>query len=255
MKLPVFILAFFLVFASCTSSRSVTGTAVAKKTSARRILKRHLASSFDKKTINAKFKVLYKTKKTKVGFSVQMKLKKDSIIWLKGSKFITLFKAKITPTSVQYYAPYTKEYFDGDFSMLEKLLGTPINFQQLQQLFLGEAIRATKKKKYRVAIEDNAHVLSPKKQAALFELFYFINPVHYKLNKQSVVGTKNQQRLDVVYPSYSVHDGEFFPDKIQIQAQQKQRKTQISFTTRAVSFDTNIRFSFQIPKGYKALML
>ena len=49
-------------------------------------------------------------------------------------KFINVFKAKITPDKVRFYSPVEKKYFEGDFSMLEKLLGTKINFQQLQNL-------------------------------------------------------------------------------------------------------------------------
>ena len=97
---------------------------------AKKVVRKHISSSFDKKTVDAKLKVAFKNNKNSESFSVRMKMKKDEVIWLKGTKLITVFKAKITPTSVSYYSSYFKNYFEGDFSMLKKLLGTDINFSQ-----------------------------------------------------------------------------------------------------------------------------
>lgn len=255
MKLLKYILVLSIAFISCKSNKSITSTKVVKQMSARRVAKKHVAENFEKRTIDAKLKVNYKDNNESLGFSVRMKIKKDEVIWLKGTKFITVFKAKITPTKVSFYSPYKKNYFEGDFSMLKKLLGTDINFKQLQNMLLGQAIFDVKSQRQNVEIIKNSYQLSPKKQPNLFDVFFYINPLHYKLDKQSLVNTFKNQRLDVSYPAYMNKENIVFPNKINILAKESTKFTNISMTVRSVNFNTNLNVDFSIPKGYKEIQL
>ncbi|WP_232455898.1 DUF4292 domain-containing protein [Polaribacter sp. SA4-10] len=228
---------------------------IAKEMGAKKVIRKHVSANFNKKTVDAKLKANFNNGKIKQSISVSMKIKKDEVIWLKGTKFITIFKAKITPNSVRFYSPYAKNYFEGDFSMLEKLLGTDINFLQLQNLLLGQSMMNLKEEKQEVTIIDNSYVLSPEVQADLFDIFFAVNPSHYKLDKQSVVNNAKNQRLDVFYPSYTLINDELFPSEIKIKAKQASKFTNIDFILKSVEFDTDLNMSFSIPKGYKRINL
>ncbi|WP_299670516.1 DUF4292 domain-containing protein [uncultured Polaribacter sp.] len=228
---------------------------IAKEISAKKVVRKHIATHFDKETVDAKLKANFNDGKIKQSISVYLKIIKDEVIWLKGTKFISVFKAKITPTSVQFYSPLEKKYFEGDFAMLEKLLGTEINFQQLQNLFLGQAILDLKLKKQKVAIENNSYVLSPQLQANLFDAFFAVNPSHFKLDQQSIVNSLKGQRLDIKYPLYKLVEDEVFPQEINIKAKKGTKLTTIDFELKSVEFNTEINTSFTIPKGYKRINL
>ena len=245
----------FLGFTSCKSTKNLTEKTTIKELSARKVAKKHVAANFDKETIDARLKVNYRDNKETVGFSVRMKIKKDEIIWLKGSKLITVFKAKITPTKVQFYSPYKKNFFDGDFVMLKELLGTDINFQQLQSMLLGEALIDVKSERQDVVIQENSYQLSPKVQSDLFDLFFYVNPQHFKLNKQSIVNSEKNQRLDISYPKYHKKNSTLFPEKINIKAKENNKFTIIDITTKAVEYNTKLNVDFNIPNGYKEIQL
>ncbi|WP_299001011.1 DUF4292 domain-containing protein [uncultured Tenacibaculum sp.] len=255
MRYITLLLIVLLSITSCKSTKNVTSSTAIKELSARKVAKKHSSANFDKETVDARLKVNYKDNRENVGFSVRMKIKKDEVIWLKGSKMITVFKAKITPTRVQFYSPYKKNFFDGDFSMLKELLGTDINFQQLQNMLLGEALVDVKSERQEVAIHDNSYQLSPKNQSELFDLFFYINPLHFKLNKQSVVNPLKNQRLDISYPKYSKKNSTLFPEKINIQAKENNKFTIIDIHTRSVEYNTKLNVDFTIPNGYKEIQL
>ena len=256
MKLFKYTLVFLIVFTSCKSSKKLTdNTSFVKELSAKKIVKKHLAENFNKKTIDAKLKVNYKDSKEDVGFSVRMVIKKDEVIWLKGTKIITVFKAKITPDKVSFYSPYKKNYMEGDFSMLKKMLGADINFQQLQNMLLGQAIFDVKSKKHDVEIAEKSYQLSPKTQPDLFNLFYWINPVHFKLNKQSLVNEFKNQRLDISYPNYLKRRTVSFPERIKISAKAKNKFTNIDISVRSIVFDESVSTPYRIPSGYKEIKL
>jgi hypothetical protein len=231
----------------------IDANAITKNISARKVAKKHVAANFDKKTIDAKLKVNFDNGKTKQSLSVSLKIKKDKVIWLKGSKFLTVFKAEITPSSVRYYSSVFKNYFEGDFSMIEKLLGVEINFEQLQNLFLGQALLNVKEIDQEVEIANNRYLLSPEKQAELFDIFFTINPAHFKLDNQSIVNNKKNLRLDINYPSYKIIQNTIFPSTINIKAKNPKSVTKIDFIYKSVVFDTDVFMSFKIPNSLKKL--
>ena len=256
MRYLKYLFIFIFVFTACkTKKYALDNSIIAKEMSAKKVARKHVSANFNKKTIAAKFKVNFNDGVTKQSISVYLRIKKDEVIWLKGTKFINVFKAKITPKKVRFYSPIEKKYFEGDFSMLEKLLGTKINFQQLQNLFLGQAILDVKNKKQNIVLEKNAYVLSPKTQATLFDVFFAIHPGHFKLNQQSIINALKKQRLDIKYTSYKFVDDEIIPQQINIKAKQENKLTIIDFILRSIELNTKINTSFKIPNGYKHMNL
>lgn len=254
MKLVRYSFVLVLLCFSCkTKKNMINENAVAKEISAKRAAKKHNAAAFDKKSVDAKLKVNFDNEKTKQSLSVQLKIEKDEVIYLKGTKFITVFKAKITPTSVSYYSPLAKNYFTGDFSMIKEFLGVEINFEQLQNLFLGQTLANLKEDTYNIEIIDNSYVLTPEQQNKLFAIFYAINPSHFKLDKQFLVDADKKMRLDIIYPSYDLKSNTVFPNQINIIAKNEKSTTTIELEYKSVEFNTDATMSFDIPNGYKRI--
>jgi len=254
MRYIKYLVLLIIVFTSCKSSKNmIDATAVAKNISSKKVARRHMAANFDKQTIDAKLKVNFNNGKTNQSLTVSMKMKKDEVIWLRGTKLITVFKAEITPTKVRYYSSVFKNSFEGDFSMLKELLGVEINFEQLQNLFLGQALQDVTEDKQEVSVMNNRYVLNPEQQAMLYDIFYTINPMHYKLDHQSIVNEAKGLRLDIKYPNYKLINSVVFPTAIEIKAKDKKRVTAIDLLYRSVVFDTDITMSFNMPNGYKKL--
>lgn len=254
MKFLKYILLFTMILTSCkTAKNMIDVNAIAKNISAKKVAKKHIAANFDKTTLDAKLKANFDNGKTKQSLSLSMKMKKDEVIWLRGTKFITVFKAEITPNSVRYYSPVFKHYFEGDFSMIKQFLGVDINFEQLQNLFLGQSLTNVKEEKQEVEIVNNRYILSPEKKAELFDIFFTINPTHFKLDEQSIVNVEKNLRLDVKYPSYNLLNEVVFPAEINIKAKNSKSVTAIKLIYKSVVFDSEVSMSFNIPSGYKKI--
>ena len=73
-----------------------------------------------------------------IAISGQVRLRRDSVLWLSANKFIELGRAKFTPDSVFVYAKVMNRYFAGTYAEMEKELGFTTDFATLQALFLGE---------------------------------------------------------------------------------------------------------------------
>ena len=256
MKYLLQICIFLIVFTSCKTNKNVIDARLSgKKISAKKVARKHILSNLDKETVSAKLKVKFVNGKKKQTLSVTMRILKDEVIWLKATKIVTILKAKITPKGVQYYSPLFKNYFAGDFSSLEKILGVKVNFEQLQNLLLGQSVHKLKKLNKYVEIKDNSYVLSPRHKINLVDLSFFINPSHFKLNKQSIVNNTKNTSLDILYPNYKIINNEVFPARIKIIAKQKNKFTTIDLNFKSVKFNTNLNTYFKIPSNYNRINL
>lgn len=246
----IFILSIFI--SSCKSNKKlIDANAIVKNSSSKKIAKKHKAVSFDKQTIDAKLKVNFNNGTTNQNLSVHMKMIKDKVIWLRGSKFITIFKAEITPTHFKYYSPLFKNYFEGDFSMIKEVLGVDLNFDQLQNLFLGQTIKDITKQKLSIELSKNTYILSPEKQDSFYNIFYTINPAHFKLDEQRIENKEKQLGLTIKYPNYKLSNAVIYPTAIEINAKDKETNTALKLEYKFIEFDVPVKMSFNIPNGYK----
>ena len=249
---------FLLVLVSCESKRELVRTKGLKNISSKRIIKKHNATMFSANSLDSKLKVSYsvknKGKSTRVNLKVTLRIFKDSIIWIKGSKLINVFRAKITPSSFSYYSPINKRYFKGDFSLLEKMLGTKVTFKQLQNLLIGESILDVTKAKYFSEVSEGLYKLIPKDQSDLYKLSLFFNPVNFSLNKQVLNSNVDSKILQIQYGNYQKIKEQLIPKKIVIKAlENKDNFTVIGIEFKSLVLNKQISIPFRIPSGYKSI--
>jgi hypothetical protein len=250
------LIVILLVVTSCKSNKDLVNSSKINNISTKKIISNHYNNNFHQQTIYAKLNAKYSDKKTSASVSIKLRLEKDKTIWMSATKLgIPLAKVKITPNRVVYYEKLQRTYFDGDFSLLSKWLGTELDYEKVQNILLGQAVLNLKKGKYNSVIDKNSYQLSPKKENELFGILFFMNPDNFKLDKQEIRHPEKQQLLSVSYPNYNKIKGEQFPKNIYIRASDHKNLTTIDIEYRSVEFNKELTFPFSIPKGYKEISL
>ncbi len=250
------VLLILLVVTSCKTNKNIADTDNIAVMSSNKIISNHYINNFHQQTVYARLNAKYTDKRTAMNFSIKLRLEKDKTIWMSATKFgIPVAKIKITPDRVIYYEKLQKVYFDGDFSLLSKWLGTELNYEKVQNILLGQAVVNLKKGKYISSIDNNLYQLTPKKDNDLFGILFFMNPENFKLNKQEIRNQEKQQIFSVSYPNYREIKGEQFPKNIYIRAIDHKNLTTINIEYRSVQFNKELTFPFSIPSGYKEISL
>lgn len=251
-----YLLIICLIFASCKSTKSTTSNSSIASMSSKKVINKHYEGAFDRKTISARVKAKYQDNKNNQSFMIKLRLEKDKAIWMSGAFLgFPVAKVLITPSRVTYYEKIKKTYFDGDFSLLSKFLGTELDYNKIQNLLLGESIMNMKDTKYGVDIDHNSYLLEPKNQEELFDIFFWLNPSNFKLDKQEVRQSIEQKKLTVSYKEYQKIDNTFLPKMIQVNAVEKDKRTLLDLEYKNVEFDKELSFPFTIPLGYKEIKL
>ncbi len=195
-----------------------------------------------------------------ISFSGNLRMEKDSVIWISISKFgFEGARLMIRKDSVFYINKLNSESFQGDYSFLSSLMGFNANFEIVQALLLGRDFKSYDPRGYSIeeSEEDTRYRFYNRKpkdrslpninQAILCqkEPFQII---------RNIIGLGSQENsIDLSYSNYrNINDiiipGDykillpFFRDEIIIQ------------TTRH-SINQSLDYPFSIPESYKKLEL
>jgi hypothetical protein len=184
--------------------------------------------------------------------NADIRIKKDEIIWI-NIKFlgIPMAKAMITPTKVSYYEKINNTYFEGDFSLLSNWLGTELDFNKVQNLFLGKAIYDLTKDQWISEVVEKMFKLSLPSNSDVSKEFYF-EGANYLLKKETINQESKKRSLQIYYPSYKEDSSMYLPNEINIKAEQKDKVT-IDIEYKQTTFNEKLSYPFSIPSGYTAI--
>src|SRR5688572_30412714 len=214
MKLKSLYFLLLLVLASCGSTKNISNL---ENASAKEVISSHKAASPDFKTLAGRVQLVYETDEKSQSITVSLRMEKDKNIWIKASILgITIAKVLITPTSVSYYETIGNTYFEGDFALLGEWIGTPINFQQAQNMLLGQSIFTLNPSEYSAAVFQNKFKVQPKQQPQNFIHSLFLNPDNFKVASETLSQPKDDRLLSIRYGDYQKIENQFYPSTILI---------------------------------------
>lgn len=253
MKLKPFYLLLLFVLASCGGAKNISNI---ENASAKEVISAHKAATPDFNTLASRVQLVYETDEKLQSITVSLRMEKDKNIWIKASILgITISKVLITPTSVSYYETIGNTYFQGDFALLGEWIGTPINFQQAQNMLLGQSIFTLNTSEYSAAIFQNKFKIQPKQQPQNFIHSLFLNPENFKVVSETLAQPNDERLLSIRYGDYQKIGEQFYPSSILIDTSEKGSKTKIEMNFKKIDLNVDVSFPFDIPVGYEEIQL
>ncbi|SDK76677.1 protein of unknown function [Salinimicrobium catena] len=254
-KLQILLFTFALVLASCGSKKAEMGTTAPEDEAVAKVVANHYQNEVDFNTLQGKLNVRYTTEEKDQSVTVNFRMKKNDTIWMSGQLLgIPLAKVMITPNSVQFYEKIGKTYFDGDFKFLSELLGTPLDYQKVQNLILGQAIYDLREERYKLSESSRGYQLQPSAETFLKKLF-LLDAGSYKALAQQIGEEKSNRSVTVTYPEYKKIGQQLFPGEIQIVANEGAQNTRIDMQFRGIDLNVPVSFPFSIPSGYEEIYI
>ncbi|SIS37950.1 protein of unknown function [Zobellia uliginosa] len=238
---------------SCKSNKVLADGKVDGNLSAKAIVKNHYAHTTDFNTLSGKMRIDYSDGESTQGVSVSLRMEKDKAIWMSAP--LGMVKAYITPGRVTFYNKLQNEYFDGDFAYLSKFLGTELDFEQVQNLLMGQALFNLKEAKYDATVVNGDYQLKPKKAMELFKVVFQIEPKNFKMASQQLSQPLKKRLLQVNYTDYQKIGKYILPQRIAVAAIEGGDRNTVDIEYRNIEFDQPMNFPYKIPKGFKEITL
>ena len=165
--------------------------------------------------------------------------------------------ALITPEGFAAYEKLGKTYYEGDFSIANKLLKVDfIDYQKLQNLMLGKVFVDLNpsdytanftNNQYTVTYNKNQSIATSPKEGEYIQTYVFDNG--FRLKEAHLKDPKRMMEVDLTYSNWVTAGAEEFPKNVKIIIKEKKTR-QIDLEYNSFTFqETNTPFS--IPDGYK----
>jgi len=238
---------------SCKSKKVLTDGSIDENLSAKAIIRTHYQNALNFKTLSGKMRIDYSDGESSQGVSVSLRMEKDKAIWISAP--FGMVKAYITPGRVSFYNKLQNEYFDGDFAYLSNFLGTELDFGQVQNLLLGEALFDLKMAKYDASMVNGDYQLKPKKAMELFKVLFEIDPKNFKMASQQLSQPLKKRLLEINYTDYQKINKWILPQQIAVAAIDGNERNTVDIEYRNIEFNQQLNFPYKIPNGFKEIIL
>lgn len=223
--------------------------------SADKIITNYDNNKTDFSTLYIKASARYEDEKQSQNVQAEIRIKKNEKILISVRLLgFTVAKALITPTSVQYYEKIGNKYFEGDYIGLSHWLGTNLDFEKVQNMFLGKTIDDLHKGKYAVSILEKVYKLQTNSEANSDSSFFFEGD-NFLVKRQEINQPLKERALQIDYPDYKRYDSMILPLSLSINAKQKERKTNINIEYKNITFNEDLTFPYNVPEGYERIYI
>jgi hypothetical protein len=223
--------------------------------------------------INAKLSAEAEIDSTSASFSVSLRMKKDSIIWMSLSKLgIEGARVLITKDSVKFIKrPLGSEngkYFVGDYAYISKMLNTDLDFELLQALLVGNRVEFyDEDEKIKPGIDNCQYMLGTIRKNKLKKVMekgkelkepaqsIYLIPESYKIARIIFYEFATDRSFEARFSDFEVKDStQLFPMKMNyfIKAQ---KNVKINLTYNKVVLNEEQSFPFKIPENYETITI
>lgn len=247
------IVAVAMLAFSCKSKKIVADGTLDENLSAKAIIRTHYENALDFKTLSGKMRIDYSDGQDSQGVAVSLRMEKDKAIWISAP--FGVVKAYITPGRVTFYNKLQNEYFDGDFAYLSKFVGMELDFEQVQNLLLGQALLDLKDTKYDASIAGGNYQLKPKKPLDIFKVLFQVDSDNFRMASQQLSQPLKKRLLQINYSDYQKINKWLLPQKIAVAAIDKTQRNTIDIEYRNIEFDRPLSFPYEIPDGFDEIKL
>lgn len=201
----------------------------------------------DFEKLKIKSKISIKTAKIDQNIPATIHVKKDSVIWISIAMGLEAARVSINPDSIFLLDRLNRKYYKVSFKELSENFDFDLNFNMIQSLLVGNLpIKIDSIDIYKKLADFNS--ISQKRNEVEIENRFDLEKS--KLFYINATDKKTNTKLNIDYKSFINEDNKLVPTIISLLISGK-NEAKIEFEHSKFDFlDRNIRFPFNIPKGY-----
>jgi hypothetical protein len=259
--------AVMMLLSSCKSTRPII-KAPLKEEGPDSLYSRLKDNEFRFDWLSIKFDANYKEKRNSTDFKGQVRIRKDSLIWITITPALGIEAVRmvITNDSVKYVNRFNKEYFVGDYDLVSRFLQIHIDFDILQSLILGNDFQFYETNSFRASIDNMNYKLSTTGRRKIRKVAedanddpivllqnIWLDPTSFKIEQIDVKEyLKDNRKLSATYGDFQPLNGQLYPAalKFDIMADDV---IKIKINYSKVTLDEPMSFPFSIPENYKRI--
>jgi hypothetical protein len=217
---------------------------------------------------SAKFNLDLIIDKKKTSVTGQVRMKKDSVIWITLSPALGIEMARllITNDSVKFINRINKTYFAGDYTKVNTFLDANIDYDVFQTLLLGNDLTYYEDGKFRATYDSKEYhlvtagrhklkkyVKTRDDEERIYIQNIFLDPETFKITQMKIKEVrKENKKLDTFYSDFQKVSGQLFPFHI-LYDLLAENPIQVDLNYSKIEIDLAQEFPFKISDKYNRI--
>ncbi|PJI84016.1 Uncharacterised protein [Capnocytophaga canimorsus] len=241
----LYFLCFIIILWGCKPKMAITSSSIDSKIKLKEVIRAHQATFPNFKTLSGSVTTTYKNGKDEQTVTLSFRMEKDKAIWLSAP--LGIAKVYITPQKASFYNKLDNTHFEGDFSYISNLLGFSVDFQNLQNLLLGQTIYPLTAQG---DLQMNEHFYFLNQSQATASIRYGIIPGEFRVGFFEVTDSKTALGAKGEI-SYQQVENQILPSILQIESLNQEMNIRMDF--KNIQLNSKVNFPYRIPSGSKAI--
>lgn len=252
------VIVLLFLTASCKTKKNVVNNpskvidekvATNKTSENLRLLK---SKDFSYSTLSLKAKADLSIDGNEMGVSMNVRMKKDEVIWISITAIagLEVARAMITPDSLLVLSRLEGTALKKPFSYIYNFANRQINFRMLQSVLTGNTITEFMAEPASLTQEEGAFTLKGEKINLAYTILFnnLLKPALVHLND-----VKAGQALKVDYANYQLVDAVLFPSTVKVNSMSGKRKVNIVFDFSKIERNLPLDFPYTVPKRFEII--
>jgi hypothetical protein len=262
----IILFSFFLPFLfSCSPSKKVIRAPLKEEGSS------YLFSQLKNNEIryngfSAKFSARYTIDKKEISFNGQIRIKKDSIIWISVSPAlgIEMMRLLFTNDSIKYVNRIESTYLLADFQYITKLINNALDLDMLQAFLTGNDFSFYENTEFKASIDNQDYKLATIQRHKLKKYIkesagdivipfqdIWLDSENFKITKVLIREVmEGSRKFEAIYSDFISVDGQILPTQLDFNIKTDEKSLSISISYSRIEIDKPTKYPFSIPDKY-----
>ncbi|HBF19314.1 MAG: hypothetical protein CMI36_09250 [Owenweeksia sp.] len=258
-KLVLAFLTLAFILSSCGSQKNIPAGAP-PRVKDKEIHEKTATAQNEYRTLEIRGTGHFKDDHTSQGFRIQVRIVRDSLIWVDIADPILGIKAAraiVYRDSVAFINRLQKEYYTGPLSELEKKLNMDFGFQVLQSI-LSANLAFDITKDYETYYQPGYYVLADhipgnaeNRAPSVTERFHeiYLDPVYFKPMRQQLEEPGLNRKYEILFKDINPRNEVLFPENMTITYTQDSQAI-LELEIKEVEKNQELNYPFSIPDSY-----
>ena len=263
LRLSLLLFGALIIFVSCSTSRRAI-KAPLKEQGTDYLFNNLKANELNYSYLSAKFTANIHLNKNDNQITGQIRIKRDSIIWISISPLMGIEMARImiTNDSIKYVNRIDGNYFIGSFSHINKLINSTLDFDMLQSFLTGNDFSRYENTSFKGGIDAMQYTLQTSNRHKLKKYIrnnevdqipiqhIWLDPETFKIVRIMIKeASSNGRKAEATYKHEKISD-QLVPVNINFEVETSASKSEIDIQYSKITLDQELQFPFRIPEKY-----
>lgn len=217
-------------------------------------------------TLVARFDATFIVDKSETSINGQIRILKDSAIWISLTPALGIEMARFlfTPDSIKFLNRMNDTYMEKNFSYIDKLINTTVDFDMVQSLITGNDFAFYDTTNFKASLDNDLYKLQTtnrrktKRNIKKYDLdvsfpfqTFWLDPVAFKI-KQLVLkdADKESRKFTANYNDHHNINGQLVPANLIFEVRTDNDKVNLTVNLSKITINEVVSMPYRVPESY-----